>query len=543
MADQSVELPAQFIEGVQVNPMYDPDIFRSAIKYKPQSDDVFIATYPKCGTTWTQHILLFVFRQGEPLESQMMFFTNAPVLEIAGGKVAESMPRPVAFKTHLPLGLIPWSDEAKYIYITRNPKDCCVSYYHHVKSTPHHDIKGFLTTCIEYFGFTKCLLCSYIRRKKLDLRIRYIMYVSEKERVLKKQPECPFHDYEEMKEDPEAAILKMASFIDEEKFAKPLKHDPEKLKNVLEYSSFKHMKEVFNKSIGDLFKMSAEGIDKLGLPEEVKKVFAKLKENAPPADTLPPMNFVRKGIIGDWKNYFSEEQSAKAAETMPRPGALKIHLPFHLTPWSDKAKYIYVTRNPKDCCVSYYHHMKNIPGHGFKGTFDQFFELFISGKIDYGDYFDHLMGWYEHRNDSNVLFLTYEQMKENPEASVLKLASFIDEEKFAKPLREDPEKLQNVLKYSSFKHMKESFNKGMDELFTMSPEEIMKSDLPETMKKMLAATEQQSKEKPTGINFIRKGITGDWKNYFNEDQSRRMDEKFAERTKGTDLPDLWKNYM
>lgn len=82
---------------------------------------------------------------------------------------------------------------------------------------------------------------------------------------------------------------------------------------------------------------------------------------------------------------------------MQRPGALKIHLPFRLTPWSDKAKYIYVTRNPKDTCVSYYHHMKNIPGHGFNGTFDQFFELFLSGKIDYGDYFDHVMEWYEHR--------------------------------------------------------------------------------------------------------------------------------------------------
>ncbi|GBO22360.1 hypothetical protein AVEN_221584-1 [Araneus ventricosus] len=78
---------------------------------------------------------------------------------------------------------------------------------------------------------------------------------------------------------------------------------------------------------------------------------------------------------------------------MPRSGALKVHLPFNLTPWSDKAKYIYVTRNPKDCCVSYYHHMKNIPGHGFKGTFDQFFELikWNSGKIDYEDYFDHCL--------------------------------------------------------------------------------------------------------------------------------------------------------
>ena len=82
---------------------------------------------------------------------------------------------------------------------------------------------------------------------------------------------------------------------------------------------------------------------------------------------------------------------------MPRPGVIKVHLPYHLTPRSDKAKYIYVTRNPKDCCVSYFHHMKSIPGHGFNGTFDEFFEFFINGNIDYGDYFDNLLGWYEHR--------------------------------------------------------------------------------------------------------------------------------------------------
>ncbi|CAL1276719.1 unnamed protein product [Larinioides sclopetarius] len=315
------EAPAsQFVDGFQIPAAFSADAFRSVVQYKPRDDDVFIVTYPKCGTTWTQHIVLLIFRQGKPAESQMEFFSAAPFLEITG---------------------------------------------------------------------------------------------------------------------------------------------------------------------------------------------------------------------------------AKGAENMPRPGALKIHLPFHLTPWSDKAKYIYVTRNPKDCCVSFYHHMKNLPGHGFKGTFDQFCELFISGNTDYGDYFDHLMGWYEHRNDPNVLFMTYEEMKENPEASVLKLASFIDEEKYAKPLRDDPEKLQNILKYSSFKHMKETVNKGFEELFSMPEEEILKSELPETMKRMLTGEilKKDLQAKPPAMNFIRKGITGDWKNYFNEDQSKRLDRKFAERTKGTDLPNLWKDYM
>ena len=35
--------------------------------------------------------------------------------------------------------------------------------------------------------------------------------------------------------------------------------------------------------------------------------------------------------------------------------------------------------------------------------------------------------------------------------------------------------------------------------------------------------------------FIRKGIVGDWKNYFTEDQNKRFDEEYARRMRGTGL--------
>ncbi|GBO30247.1 Sulfotransferase 1C2A, partial [Araneus ventricosus] len=228
---------------------------------------------------------------------------------------------------------------------------------------------------------------------------------------------------------------------------------------------------------------------------------------------------------------------AKTAETIARPVALKTHLPFRVIPWSDEAKYVYVARNPKDCCVSYYHHLKGLPSYGFPGDFNQFFELFISGNIIAGDYFDHVMEWYEHRNDPNVLFMTYEEMKENPEAAILKMASFIDEEKYGKPLREDPGKLQNVLVYSSFKHMEKVFNKYIDGNNHISEEDWNDIDFPDDEKKVLVRL------RSTPTNFVRKGIVGDWKNHFNQEQSKRLDEKLAERMKGTELLSLWKKYM
>ncbi|GFQ69098.1 sulfotransferase 1E1 [Trichonephila clavata] len=243
---------------------------------------------------------------------------------------------------------------------------------------------------------------------------------------------------------------------------------------------------------------------------------------------------------------FLELSGAKAVEEMPRPGAIKIHLPFRLAPWSEQAKYIHITRNPKDVCVSYYYHMKDTPVHGFKGSFDEFFDIFLSGNIDFGDYFEHLLGWYEHRNDPNVLFLTYEAMLENTAEAILKIASFLDDAKYAEPLRQDPEKLNNVLKYSSFKHMKESVNSTISDIVKMTPDEIAKSDLPDTMKNIFSQIPKEhlpDDGSPPPVNFIRKGIIGDWRNHLSEDQSKRMDQKFAERTKGTDIPNLWKNYM
>ena len=43
----------------------------------------------------------------------------------------------------------------------------------------------------------------------------------------------------------------------------------------------------------------------------------------------------------------------------------------------------------------------------------------------YGEYFDHLLSWWPHRDDENVLFMKYEDMKKDLSAAVSQVASFI----------------------------------------------------------------------------------------------------------------------
>ena len=56
----------------------------------------------------------------------------------------------------------------------------------------------------------------------------------------------------------------------------------------------------------------------------------------------------------------------------PSPRFVKSHLPFSLNNprLLDVCKVVYVARNPKDVCVSFYHHMRLIRMHEFMGDME-----------------------------------------------------------------------------------------------------------------------------------------------------------------------------
>ena len=82
-----------------------------------------------------------------------------------------------------------------------------------------------------------------------------------------------------------------------------------------------------------------------------------------------------------------EVQPSIDAEKSPR--MFFTHLPFDMLPpclsgATMACKVICVARNPKDIAMSYYHHQKSDPFLNYKGTWHEFFELFIAGKGRYG---------------------------------------------------------------------------------------------------------------------------------------------------------------
>ena len=83
--------------------------------------------------------------------------------------------------------------------------------------------------------------------------------------------------------------------------------------------------------------------------------------------------------------------SVSFVHKLASPRFIKTHLPFNLLPkqirnGEKKPKIIYVNRNAKDTCVSYFHHCQLLEG--YSGTFEEFCALFIGGK---GTVFKRLM--------------------------------------------------------------------------------------------------------------------------------------------------------
>lgn len=260
------------------------------------------------------------------------------------------------------------------------------------------------------------------------------------------------------------------------------------------------------------------------------------------------MLILRKGKLpASVHDYFSscpffEMLGPEVIKDMPGPGCLKTHLPYKMIPHSPNAKYIYVARHPRDCVISFYYHTKSFPGYYFtEGTFDDFFDSFIKGEVDFGDYFDHLLSWYEHRNDPNVFLTTFEDMKADHRGTVLKVAKFLGDQ-YARALEEDEKLLDDIVHKSSLQFMRDITKEKWNEI-VVHPREVMNNpNMPEGLRKWAKVTADAlaAGEKPDG-NLIQNGDGGNAKKIqLTPEQEKRLQDRIMEKTKNSDVMRLWK---
>ncbi|KAK8764320.1 hypothetical protein V5799_033071 [Amblyomma americanum] len=233
---------------------------------------------------------------------------------------------------------------------------------------------------------------------------------------------------------------------------------------------------------------------------------------------------------------FIDLTGAEAAENPSRTGSIVTHLPMSVFQPVEHAKYIYVARNPYDCAVSYYHFIKGItPKTVTDVSFERFLSMFVDGKVVYGDYFDHLIPWYERRHDANVLFITYEELKKDTREQVLKIGDFLGE-KHGTALRQHEGLLDRVIEACSLEKMRVLLkDKPQDRIRKLVETAEEKSQSSELLKNL----PEPEAEMHEGVGFVRKGIVGDWKNHFTPEQIERTKAWIAKKTQGSDVMTLW----
>lgn len=128
------------------------------------------------------------------------------------------------------------------------------------------------------------------------------------------------------------------------------------------------------------------------------------------------------------------------------------HLKADLLPpalFTSGAKVIYKTRNPKDSLMSLHCHHLARPASQYHGTLDDMVHEYGEDTVPFGPYFDHLASYWEHRDNPNLFFTSYEELQKDQKGTIRQLAKFL-----GKSMTD--EQVDAIAKYTTFEAMKEN---------------------------------------------------------------------------------------
>ncbi|XP_001863521.2 sulfotransferase family cytosolic 1B member 1 [Culex quinquefasciatus] len=201
--------------------------------------------------------------------------------------------------------------------------------------------------------------------------------------------------------------------------------------------------------------------------------------------------------VQDFVTEHKKVTSVTCVHNLPSPRYVKCHLPWQLLPKqmdTVRPKMVYIARNPKDLAVSYYYYCQLI--HQTDGSFEEFCDIFLDDCAPIGPMWAHMLSFWKRRNQPNVLFLKYEDMKRKLPQVVREVAEFMDIERELSDAEVD-----RLCDHLQFDKMQKNPAVNMEPL----------------MKNSANINDKAS------VKFIRKGEIGDWKNYMSDELSERFD--------------------
>lgn len=135
MAPNSEKL-TKLIDGLPVPRPFSDHLIRSAFRMVPREKDLFVASYPKTGTTWMQYVLYAIrnMENDEMPDFGTLKTQLSPFLDATDPHFIDQMSSPRMMTHHYPAAYAPFNLDTKTIYTVRNPLDTLVSFYHYHRS-------------------------------------------------------------------------------------------------------------------------------------------------------------------------------------------------------------------------------------------------------------------------------------------------------------------------------------------------------------------------------------------------------------------------
>ncbi|KAL3272507.1 hypothetical protein HHI36_013983 [Cryptolaemus montrouzieri] len=269
-------------------PMKYKKLARKYIDFEVRPDDVWITGVPRSGTTVTQELVWLLKNNLDFEGTKKDMMERVPFLEIEmifndktleermlshpqtspfsiSSRVLEETKKNRVIKTHLPFELLPsdiFKKRCKVIYVCRYPKDVAVSYYHIQKSAWHINFQGDFSKYWSFFQNGNCMFGPYFEH------VRQGFEKKELKNVL-------FVFYEDLRKNLRNYIELLSKFLE-----KPLTEmEITKLEEHLGFENFQKNLLLGNVKGGD---------------------------------------FVRKGKVGGWAEFFTDEMNEKADEWINR---------------------------------------------------------------------------------------------------------------------------------------------------------------------------------------------------------------------------------
>ncbi len=116
-------------------------------------------------------------------------------------------------------------------------------------------------------------------------------------------------------------------------------------------------------------------------------------------------------------------------ERIPNPRVFKTHCTYPQTPGTDLARILLTVRDPRDCCVSFFHHVNGmnlelIPGAPSNMRFDTMQQC-VDRFLSFGAWYRNVASWWPHRDDPNVLMLRYQDINADLPAAIDRIVTFL----------------------------------------------------------------------------------------------------------------------